>query len=812
MPSQAEANLSALIESTEDLIWSVDLDHRLITFNRALQQNIQNTFGVQLKVGARFHDLFQPERAVLWPPFYERAFSEGPFRVEYSLLVGGRILELTFNPIVVDGEKTGVSIFGKDITEQKAAEKALREAEKDLRDIFEGAIEGIFRTSPEGKPLTANHAAAKMLGYDSPEDIKAAVSNVREHMWIDQDELASFNRQIGEHGVLQGFKCRFRRKDNTIIWCSLSARKVYDSDGRYLYLEGFIIDITERMQAETELRNSEERYRTAFQTSLDAITINRLSDGNYIDCNQAFLNIFGYEREEVIGRTSLQLGIWADPLDRRKMIELLRQIPSCRGLETQFRKKNGEVFWGEISASGIEIDGVPCILSMSRDLSNVKAAENTIRSLAFYDPLTGLPNRRLLLERLRQVLIASAQSGRLQALLLVDLDNFKTLKETLGHRTGNLLLQEVARRIAACAHEADTVGRWGGDQFVAILEDLSEVAVEAAAQARAAGEKILAAVGQPYPIEDRECLSAASIGITVFGDRQNSPDEILQQADIALHQAKAAGRNTLRLFSPAMQAAVNVRAALEEDLRLAIKTKQFQLYYQPQVEQGRLTGAEALIRWNHPRRGLVLPDEFIPRAEESRLILPLGDWVLEAACTQIASWAGREQTAHLSVAVNISALQFRQAEFVNHVLMALDRTGANPKSLRLELTESTLVENLDDIIAKMAELKSHGLRFSLDDFGKGYSSLAYLKRLPLDRLKIDRAFVRDILVDSTSGAIAQTIISLGRAMRLSVIAEGVETQEQRGFLTGLGCHSFQGYLFSRPLPVEQFQAFLDDFA
>jgi EAL domain-containing protein (putative c-di-GMP-specific phosphodiesterase class I) len=268
----------------------------------------------------------------------------------------------------------------------------------------------------------------------------------------------------------------------------------------------------------------------------------------------------------------------------------------------------------------------------------------------------------------------------------------------------------------------------------------------------------------------------------------------------------------LRFFSSALQDTVNARATLEDDLRQAIKTNQFLLYYQPQVERGRLTGAEALVRWKHPRRGIVEPNDFISLAEESRLILPLGDWVLEAACAQIALWAGREETAHLSVAVNISALQFRQPSFVEQVLETLNRTGANPVSLRLELTESMLVENLEDIIAKMTELRSHGVRFSLDDFGTGYSSLTYLKRLPLDRLKIDRSFVRDMMVDATSGAIAQTILSLGRALGISVIAEGVETEEQRGYLVGLGCHSFQGFLFSRPLPLENFEVFLRDFA
>jgi EAL domain-containing protein (putative c-di-GMP-specific phosphodiesterase class I) len=300
----------------------------------------------------------------------------------------------------------------------------------------------------------------------------------------------------------------------------------------------------------------------------------------------------------------------------------------------------------------------------------------------------------------------------------------------------------------------------------------------------------------------------ASIGITVFGSRQKSVDDVLQQADIAMDQAKAAGRNTMRFFSPALQTAVNARAAMEVELRQAIKTNQFELYYQPQVERGRVTGAEALIRWNHPTRGLVLPGEFIPLTEESRLILPLGEWVLDTACEQIAAWASHKETARLIVAVNISALQFRQPEFVDQVVAALARTGANPKNLRLELTESMLADNIEEVIAKMTQLRLHGIRFSLDDFGTGYSSLAYLKRLPLDCLKIDRSFVRDILIDSTSGAIAQTIISLGRAMALSVIAEGVETEEQRNLLAGLGCHSFQGFLFSRPVPLEQLEPLL----
>jgi len=558
-------------------------------------------------------------------------------------------------------------------------------------------------------------------------------------------------------------------------------------------------------QASQALRVSEERYRKVFQTSLDSILINRASDRRFIDVNRAFLDVMGFERDEVIGRTSLELDLWADPRDLENVDEILARTLECRNVEIQFRKKNGETLWGLMSSSVIEIDGVPCVLSITRDITSAKAAEDEIRNLAFYDPLTGLPNRRLLLERLRQSLTAGNRTGRMRALLFIDLDNFKTLNDTLGHQTGDLLLQEAASRLVTCVRDSDTVGRLGGDEFVLMLEDLSEVPEDAAAQAKTVGEKILSAIGQPYLLDGRECRSGASIGIAVFGDRRENTNEVLQQADIAMYQAKAAGRNTMRFFAPALQAAVNARAALEEDLRLGLKTGQFVLYYQPLIDRNRLVGAEALIRWNHPWRNLLGPGDFIPLAEETGLILPLGKWVLEAACAQIAAWAGRRQTARLSISVNISARQFRQPDFVQQVLTTLERAGASPNNLWLELTESMLVENIEEVVEKMRELKTHGLRFALDDFGTGYSSLAYLKRLPLNQLKIDRSFIRDILSDESSAAIAQTIISLSRSMGLPVIAEGVETEGQRDLLAHLGCHAFQGYLFGRPLPLDEFQ-------
>jgi diguanylate cyclase (GGDEF)-like protein len=442
------------------------------------------------------------------------------------------------------------------------------------------------------------------------------------------------------------------------------------------------------------------------------------------------------------------------------------------------------------------------------DISLRKAVEDENKHLAFYDSLTQLPNRRLLLERLQHALATSARSAREGALLFIDLDDFKTLNDTRGHDIGDLLLQQVAKRLTDCVREGDTVARLGGDEFVVMLEDLNESPQQAASQTEMVGAKILAALGQPYPLAGHFHRSTPSIGATLFADHESSVDELLKRADLAMYQAKAAGRNTMRFFDPALQAAVDSRAALETDLRESLQQNRFLLYYQCQVDgSGSMTGTEALVRWQHPRRGLLSPCEFIPLAEETGLILPLGHWVLETACAQLATWSERPDMAHLSVAVNVSAHQFRRPDFVDEVLAVLEHTGADPRKLKLELTESMLLQDVDDVIAKMSALKAKGVGFSLDDFGTGYSSLSYLKRLPLYQLKIDRSFVQDILTDSSDAAIARTIVTLAQSMGLGVIAEGVETKEQWNCLAAIGCLAYQGYLFGRPLPIAEFDPF-----
>jgi diguanylate cyclase (GGDEF)-like protein/PAS domain S-box-containing protein len=722
-------------------------------------------------------------------------------------------------PVAIE-EEEAVSAAGSPSGNSAGAEETsdarwLRDNEERYRASFDQAAVGILHTSLQGRILKCNESFARIVGYSPEELVGSNFQEITPPEDRDGGKAAAMHLLSGEVSNVS-FEKRYLRKNGSLTWVTLTISIQHNDEGRPLFFLTLVQDINARKQAEEllaaaqeALRVSEERYRTAFQMSLDSINLNRVSDGTYVDCNKAFLDTTGYAREEVIGHSSIELNVWEDPADRGKLVEMINRRGVCRNLEARFRKKNGEMYWGLMSASVIELEGVPCILSISRDISEVKTAQDEIRHLAFYDPLTELPNRRLLLERLRQTVTASKRSGRQRALLFIDLDNFKSLNDTLGHAVGDLLLKEVGERLTGCIRAVDTAARVGGDEFVVILEDLGKTSEEAAARAGSVAEKILSSITQPYVLAGRECRSTASMGITVFGDGKESSAAILQQADIAMYQAKAAGREAIRFFAPELQAAVNARAALEGELRQGIRNREFELWYQPQVDRGRVVGAEALLRWNHPRRGVLPPAEFISLAEETGLIVPLGNQVLEDACRQLAVWSQRAETAALSVAVNVSPRQFRQADFADRVLAVLESTGANPKSLELEITESLLVEDLEETIAIMNALRSRGLRFSLDDFGTGYSSLAYLKRLPLDQLKLDGSFVRDMLGDATSRAIAHAIIWLSGEMNLPLLAEGVETEEQRDWLAGLGCHAYQGYLFSRPVPVEQFQLLLD---
>ncbi len=571
---------------------------------------------------------------------------------------------------------------------------------------------------------------------------------------------------------------------------------------------GLVRDISERRRTDAVNR----KLAAIVESSDDAI-IGMTVGGIITTWNQGATKIYGYTADEMIGKS---VKILAQEGRQHEITDLLEVVATGRRIthyETSRQRKDGRQIEISLSLSPIrgfseEVKGISAI---DRDITERKAAEKEINYLAFYDSLTKLPNRRLLLDRMHQALAGSTHSNRMGAILYIDLDNFKIINNTSGHDVGDQLLIEVARRLLSCVRESDTVAHIGADEFVVMLEDLSRSSQLAASQAQSVSEKILATLDVPYSIADSEHHNTPSIGVTLFPDADSTADELLKQANIAMFQAKLAGRNTLRFFDPEMQVALATRAVLETALRLGIQHHQFILHYQPQVDsEGNIFGAESLIRWEHPERGMVPPDQFIPLAEETELILPIGQWVLDTACAQLKTWSNNVTTRDLQLSINVSARQFRQSDFVEKVRIALETADAPAARLKLELTESLVLVDIEDTIEKMQALKRLGVGFSIDDFGTGYSSLAYLTRLPIDLVKIDRSFVKNLPDSPNDAVIVQTIITMAKSIGLAVIAEGVETEAQREFLDQHGCPNYQGYLFSKPVTLETFEALLKE--
>ena len=527
--------------------------------------------------------------------------------------------------------------------------------------------------------------------------------------------------------------------------------------------------------------------------------------------NHAFEQHTGYSRHEVLGQTPRKLlGPGAAHDEFERMAKMLARKHQARS-ELLIYRKNGSCFWLELEIVQVAAtaDELSHWVAVGRDITQRKVAADAIHQLAFYDPLTSLPNRLMLLNRLEQVMSQSVSLRRNGALMFIDVDKLKVLNDTLGHHKGDLLLQQVAERLANCVEVTDTVARLGGDEFVVLLEDLGDDAAEATVKTRKLADKVLENLREPFDLGGHQHYTTSSIGVTSLTGPHDSVSEVLKQADQAMYQAKTTGRNSVCFFDPEMQAAINASAAISSELHTGVRKQDFVLHYQPQVDrQGCVTGVEALLRWQHPRRGLVMPAEFIPMAEESGLILPLGQWALATACEQLAAWAKWPPAAGLSIAVNVSVRQFRHPDFVDQVMAEIRRTGIKPERLKLELTETLLADGMDITLARMGTLKALGVTLALDDFGMGYSSLSALKRLPLDQLKIDKNFVAEILTDRADAAISRTIITLAHSLNLEVVAEGVETQAQLDFLIAQGCDQFQGFVFSVPLPIAELEAYL----
>jgi diguanylate cyclase (GGDEF)-like protein/PAS domain S-box-containing protein len=838
------------------------------------------------------------------------------------------LVEVTLSSVNFHGRPVVICVWS-DLSMRRAKENRLRELLQEQRLIFDHARVGILMLRNR-RILKANRHIAEMFGFADPAELEGQSTRIfygSTGHFQDIGQLAY--EQLASDGFAS-FETEMYRPDGTRIWvlqsgCALEPGKVLDSPSIWVYT-----DITRRKQADSILAQSEEKFAKAFDSCPLAASISALADGRFLEINASYERNFGWSRDDLIGRTSLEIGFWPD-VDTRAawlaeiasrgrvidyetvwvhksgsrhpvvlcsdIIELDGQrciltyvadisarlaaeadlrvaaaafesqegmvITDARGIvlrvnrafvestgytaddlvgqtprllrsgrhdagfyrqmwqtiiatgswqgEIWDRRKNGEIYpkWLTITAVKDRSGAVTHYIGTHFDITERKRSEEKIKALAFYDQLTGLPNRTLLVDRLKQAQIAGRRSNDYGALLFIDLDNFKTLNDTFGHDRGDLLLRQVAGRLTQVVRREDTVARIGGDEFVVVLSSLGAGDSYAASIVEMIAAKILAVLNTPYVLGGTIHHSTASIGVTLFEGDRLGIDELMKQADLAMYKSKESGRNLVRFFDPTLESTVRARAELEDDLRGALAQGQLQLYYQPQLAgAGRLTGAEALVRWHHPVRGMVSPADFIPLAEETGLILPLGEFVLETACRQLVAWAGQPGFEHLSIAVNVSARQLRQDDFVHQVRGVVARTGANPQHLKLELTESLLVDNVQEIIGKMLALRETGIGFALDDFGTGYSSLSYLKRLPLDQLKIDQSFVRDVLDDPSDATIARTIVALARALGLGVLAEGVETAEQLAFLREAGCHDYQGYYFSRPLRIVDFEAYV----
>ncbi len=684
---------------------------------------------------------------------------------------------------------------------------ALAESNERTRRLLEGTADGIFGIDSDGVTSFVNPSATRMLGYSAEELVGKNNHAMIHHSHADgrpypKDECRMLAPLID--GLPQQVDDEVLwRKDGSSFPAEYSATPLFSGDE----VVGAVIsfrDISERRHTDEALRLA----ATAFEAH-EAIAITDLQ-GNILRINQAFTDITGYAEEEVLGHNPSILQSGRHGADFYE--ELWRTLNLSGHWEGEIwnRRKSGEVYpeWLSITAVRDEGGAVTHYIAHFQDITERKQAEAHIEYQAYFDALTELPNRRMLLERMEQEISRSRRHGHYGAVLFLDLDRFKTINDSLGHAVGDALLKEVAARIRRTLREEDMAARLGGDEFVVLLSELGDDPEHAAEAGREVAEKLRGVLAGNYDLEGRRLHTSPSIGIALFPLGDEGASDLLKQADIAMYRAKEQGRNAVHFYLPSMELDADERLILETDLRRALgEGGEMTLYYQPQLQSdGRLVGAEALVRWRHPQRGMLGPGEFLPVAEASGLLGELGEWVLGEACRALSRW----QTEGLNVfplAVNISPIQLQQENFVERVEQSLRESGADPQRLELEITEEMLLREQEKSIAKMHALRRDGVRFSIDDFGTGYSSLAYLRRLPATTLKIDRTFVTDVHVNANDAAIAETIISMGRHLEMMVLAEGVENAEQLSFLAERGCEVFQGYYFSRPLEESAFLAY-----
>lgn len=689
-----------------------------------------------------------------------------------------------------------------DISEQQAVEQALREAERRWRGIFENAVEGIYQSTPQGGYIQVNPALARIYGYETPRALMDGLTDIAGQLYVDPAARDRFKALMERSGVVREFEAQIRRRDGEIIWITENARCVRDDHGRLLYYEGTVEDITARKQAEEEIR----MLAKVFESVAEGILL--IDDAQVVRAaNPAFTAMTGFSADDLVGRPArlLAAGFHEKNLEREMWTAAARD-GLWRG-EVWAERQADRPFLMDLSVTTVrdERGAILRYVAAATDITRRKGDEERIRFQANYDQLTRLPNRHLISDRLEQAVLRARRNGSRVCVLFLDLDRFKYVNDSYGHAAGDELLKLTARRLRHCVRMSDAVGRLGGDEFLIVLPDCGPGNIGAYI-----AEKVLYSLSEPFTIVGRELFCVPSIGIAYWPDDGEQAADLIRHADVAMYHAKRGGERRYAMFEPHMAQRSLAVLTMENDLRVATGRNAFELHFQPKVDAATqaVVGAEALVRWPHPRMGLVSPMQFIPLAEESGLIIPMGRWILRETCRLMVAWRAAG-IAPPSISVNVSPRQFTDQSLRDTILQTLEETGLPPQCLDLEITETVMSGDVERVVATLEALKAMGVTLSVDDFGTGYSSLNYLKTFPIDTLKIDQTFVRDLLAPTgKDAAICSTIITLARNMGFSTVAEGVETAEHGAFLRDMGCDALQGYWISRPLPTAAFEAFL----
>lgn len=797
-PEQAAREI---IDTMADALVVCDPGGRILLANHALER----VLGYRPdEIVGKSIDLFvvDPDSTFLHNDRLQRVLERGPVREQertFFSASGEKVeVSLSASSLIRGDEHAGVVIAIRDIGGRKRAEEKIRRSASLLGSTLESTADGILVTDLFGSAVIFNEQLSRVMQVDlrshqaELEGTGRIVDYLLAHLQ-EQDRFWDLLRSLLERPDAENFDV-FELHDGRVVEVrSIPQRMDQETIGRVWSFR----DVTESRQAEAALRASETRYRQLFERNLAGV-YRSAPDGRILDANEAFARILGWEdQHQLIGRNWSE--ILFDPSEREELMKMLGDARKISGLEFCLRKRDGTPVWVIENMTLIdEGEGEAAVVEGTLvDISGLKIAEEQMEFQAYHDVLTTLPNRKLFTDRLTVALAQARRTSSELAVIFLDLDNFKNVNDSMGHAAGDELLVSVAERLTSSLREGDTIARIGGDEFTILAPGLTE-----SEDAIRVSEQVLESLEQPFMLGDRQVFVTASLGVALAPGDGNDSETLLKNADSALYRAKESGGNNYQLCTEELKTLSEERAALEHSIRLALERDEFELYYQPVINivTGKISAVEALLRWQHPELGLTPPERFISLLEASRLVFPVGEWVLRTACRQAMKWieSGMEE---FYISVNLSPRQFRQRDLATMIADVLTDSGLPAKHLQIEITETTAMDDVDVTVETLRALRAMGVAISIDDFGVGYSSLSYLKRLPIDAVKIDRSFVRDLERDESDVAIVQAVLGLGRILDLRVIAEGVETERQLEMLRSHGCREMQGFLFSRPIPA-----------